>query len=291
MSVTLLLDLQNFAYRCRMSFGKPPPDGVAKSNFTFQFVRNLRALVETVKPDSLVLVKEGSPAHRYEIFPDYKGNRKVKTDDPEAEKKWADIMALKEEVDAALAFCTKNLEVTVLKHPKCEADDLIANIARSLAKEGRDSVVASNDKDFEQLLRESPRIRLYNYGTKEFTKVPEHDALVYKAIVGDKSDNIPGIPGYGPKKAMKLVAAIADGSFDVEHLPQKHYEVYQRNLKLVKFYELDQDEWRRVQADRGHFDPAACMIDFLMLDMPSLAQEPAYSKFCATMGTLKEAAL
>jgi len=286
----LLLDLQNFAFRCRMSFGKPLPEGV-KSNFTFQFLRNLRALVDNIKPTSLILVKEGSPEHRYEIYPEYKGQRKVKKDDPEAEKKWADIMALKEQVDDALKFVTKNLEATVLKHPKCEADDLIANIARALAKDGKECVIASSDKDFTQLLRESDRIRLYSFNTKEFVAKPDHDVLVYKAIVGDKSDNIPGIPGYGPKKAMKLVAAIADGSFDVEHLPQEHYEVYQRNLKLVKFYELNQDEWRRVQADRGHFDPGACMIDFLMLDMPSLAQEPAYSRFVDTFATLKQAAL
>ena len=286
----LLLDLQNFAYRCRMSFGKPLPEG-AKSNFTFQFLRNLRALVAEIKPTSLILVKEGSPEHRYEIYPEYKGHRKVKADDPEAEKKWADAMALKEEVDGALAFATKNLEVTVLKHAKCEADDLIANVARALAKDGKDCVIASSDKDFTQLLRESPRIRLYNFGTKDYVATPEHDVLTYKAIVGDKSDNIPGIPGYGPKKAMKLCAAIADGSFEVEHLPQEHYEVFQRNLKLVKFYELDQDQWRRVQADRGRFDPAACMIDFLMLDMPSMAEEPAYSRFVDTFGALKPAVL
>lgn len=287
----LLLDLQNFAYRCRMSFGKPPPEGAPPSNFTFQFLRNLRALVDTVKPTSVVLVKEGSPAHRYEIYPEYKGHRKVRADDPEAEKKWAEVMALKEQVDEALNFCTKNLEVTVLKHPKCEADDLIVNIARALAKDNRDCVIASNDKDFTQLLGESKHIRLYNYGTKEYVSPPDHDVLVYKAIVGDKSDNIPGIPGYGPKKAMKLAAAIADGSFDPQTLPADHLAVYERNLKLVKFYELDQDEWRKVQADRGHFDPAACMIDFLMLGMPSLAEEPAYSKFCDTMGKLKQAAL
>jgi len=286
----LLLDLANFAFRCRMSFGKPLPEGV-KSNFTFQFLRNLRSLVDTLKPTSLVLVKEGSPAHRYEIYPEYKGQRKVKADDPEAEKKFAEIMMLKEQVDEALNFALKNLEVTVLKHAKCEADDLIANVARALAKEGKNCVIASSDKDFTQLLRESEHIRLYNFGTKEFVAVPDHDVLVYKAIVGDKSDNIPGIGGYGPKKALKLCAAIADGSFDPGHLPQEQFEIYERNLKLVKFYELSKDEWRKVQLDSGKFDPAACMIDFLMLDMPSLAEEPAYSRFVDTFGALKAATL
>lgn len=284
---TMLLDLNNFAHRCRAGFTN---EGSA---FLFKFIRNLRALVAELKPTSLVFVKEGSPEHRYELFPEYKGNRRVKQDDPEVEKKWRELMELKEQVDDAVNFCLKNLEVTVLKHPKCEADDLIANIARGLAKEGKEVVVASNDKDFAQLLStdETGHIKVYDIGAKEFMTKPEHDPLVMKAIVGDKSDNIPGIPGYGPKKAAKLAAAIKDGLFDLEHLGQEHYDVYQRNLKLVTFLELKQEDWRRVQADRGHFDPAALMIDFVMHGMESLTEEKAYNRIVETFGSLKQAVL
>lgn len=284
---TLLLDLNNFAHRARAGFTN---DGSA---FLFKFIRNLRALVAEIKPTSLVFVKEGSPEHRYELFPEYKGNRRVKKDAPEVEKKWKDIMELKEQVDEAVSFCLKNLEVTVLKHAKCEADDLIANVAYALAKEGKDVVVASNDQDFKQLLAtdQTGKIRVYDTGKKDYMEKPDHDPLVYKAIVGDKSDNIPGIPGYGPKKALKLTKAIADGSFDVQHLAQEEYEVYDRNLKLVKFLELDQDQWRRVQADRGKFDPAALMIDLCMFNMESLAEEKAFNRLCETFGALQRAAL
>lgn len=283
----LLLDLNNFAHRCRAGFTN---EGAA---FSFKFIRNLRALVEAIGPTSLVMVKEGSPEHRYALYPEYKGNRRVKADDPKAQEKAMEIMALKEQVDEALKFCVKNLEVTVLKHPKCEADDLIANIARALAKEGKASVVASNDKDFAQLLfsDDTGLIKVYDTGSKSYVEKPAIDPLVLKAIVGDKSDNIPGIPGYGPKKAAKLAAAIADGSFDVQHLGQEHYEVYDRNLKLVKFLDLAQDDWRKVQAERGHFDPAAIMIDFHMLGMESLAEPKAYAKICETFGSLQEAKL
>jgi hypothetical protein len=137
-----------------------------------------------------------------------------------------------------------------------------------------------------------PHIKLYNYGTKQYVEAPGYDVLVYKAIAGDKSDNIPSIaPGYGPKKTMKLVEAIASGAFDVDHLPQEQHEIYERNLKLVRFFVPEANELRKLQLDVGHFDPAACMIDFLMLDMPSLAEEPQYSKFCATMGSLSQAKL
>jgi len=279
----MLLDLNNFAHRCRAGFTN---DGSA---FLFKFVRNLRALVAEINPTSLVFVKEGSPEHRYELYPEYKGNRRVKKDDPEAEKKWVELMALKEQVDEAVNFCLKNLEVTVLKHPKCEADDLIANVARALAKEGKDVVVASNDKDFTQLLGESPHIRVYDIGAKDYMPQPTVNVRVYKALIGDKSDNVPGVPGFGPKKAEK---AASDPNFDpVTALSPESLTIYERNLKLITFLELDQDSWRKVQADRGRWDPAALMIDFCMLGMESLAEEKAYNRMCETFGSLSQAAL
>ena len=279
----LLLDLANFARRTAHTV-------IANegSSFTFKFLRNLRALVAEINPTSLVFVKEGSPTHRYELFPEYKGNRRVKADDPEAEKKFQELMALKGQIDDAVNFCTKNLEVTVLKHAKCEADDLIANLARELAKEGKDSVIVSNDKDFQQLLGD-PHIRLYDTGKKEYVTTPTHNALIYKALLGDKSDNIPGVPGFGPKKAEK---AASDPTFDpATMLSADNLNTYERNLKLVKFLDLEKDEWRRVQCDIGHFDPAAVMIDFMMLDMPSMVETKAYNRFCETFGALKEAKL
>jgi 5'-3' exonuclease len=281
----LLLDLNNFAHRARAGFTN---DGSA---FLFKFIRNLRALVAEIAPTSLVFVKEGSPEHRYAIYPEYKGNRRVKVDDPEAQKKFTEIMALKEQVDEAVSFCLKNLEVTVVKHPKCEADDLIANMAKALAKEGKDVVVASNDKDFAMLLAQDDtgRVKVYDTGSKSYREKPTHNALVYKALTGDKSDNIPGVPGFGPKKADK---AASDPAFDpARALSAESLEVYERNVKLVSFLELNQDDWRKVQADRGKFDPAGLIIDFAMLGMESLTEEKTFQKICDTFGALEEAKL
>ncbi len=293
---TLLLDLNNFAHRARAGFTN---DGSA---FLFKFVRNLRALVAEIQPTSLVFVKEGSPEHRYELYPEYKGNRRVKKDDPDVEKKWKELMELKEQVDEAVQFCLKNLEVTVIKHPQCEADDLIANVARALAKEGKDVVVASNDQDFVQLLGDGyPQIRVYDTGKKAYTPTPlepaEHGSfalntkqlITLKALQGDKSDNVPGVPGFGPKKAMK---AATDPDFDpVTALSPESLAVFERNVKLVTFLELDQYAWRKVQADRGKYDPAALMVDFAMLGMESLLEEKAYNRICETFGSLKRAEL
>ncbi len=283
----LLLDNANFGHRCRAGMTN---EG---NTFTYKYLRSLRALVAELKPTSLVLVKEGSPEHRYELFPEYKGNRRVKADDPEAEKKFAELMTLQEQLTDAVNFCVKNLEVTVLKHPCLEADDLIANVARSLAKNGKDCVIASNDKDFQQLLSADPHIRLYDLGKKEYVTAPGYNVLIYKALLGDKSDNVPGVPGFGPKKAEK---AALDPLFDpATMLSPDSLNTYERNLKLLEFRILDavpiHKGWRAIQIDRGKFDPAACLIDFMMLDMPSMAETKAYDRFCETFGSLKAAVL
>ncbi len=312
----ILLDLNNFAYRCRLGVARPGGKSTNISteentrnpttSFLYMFVRNLRALVATFqesseKPCSLVFVKEGSPDHRHEIFPEYKAQRRVKVDDPKANEKWKEIMALKEQMDDAVGFCLKNLEVSVIKHPRLEADDLIANVARDLAKDGKNCIIASNDKDFEQLLGDGyPQIQVYDTDAKEFRSIPKsplnvEEALTtkqlisIKALMGDKSDNIPGVTGFGPKKALK---AVMDPEFDpVIALSADNLAIYERNLKLVRFYELNQDEWRKVQLDRGRFDPAAIMVDFVMNDFKSLLEQKAYDRFIDTFGALERAKL
>lgn len=297
----LLVDHNNLGHRCRVGLGN---EGSA---FLYKYLRTLRALVAEVGATQLILVKEGSPDHRYEVYPEYKGNRRVKPDDPKANEKWAEVMAFKEKLDEPIDFCLKNLEVSVLKHPKLEADDLIANLARHFASKGKDVVVASNDQDFVQLLGDGdPRIRVYDTGAKDFVVPPtvfslskgKSDGLqaltvkqliTFKALTGDKSDNIPGVPGFGPKKALK---AACDPGFDpATALSAESLATFERNVKLVEFKPLDDDGWRRAQLSQGRFDPAAIMVDFHMLDMPSMAAEPAYSRFIDTFGKLTRVTL
>lgn len=213
----------------------------------------------------------------------------MKEDDPKLQEKWAELMAFKEKVDEAINFALKNLEVTVLRHGRLEADDLIANYARFLADKGEEVVVASNDKDFVQLLSGAPEnIKVYDTGKKEFVTPPEYDPVVYKALVGDKSDNIPGVDGFGPKKAAK---AAADPSFEPDKLGQEQFEAYERNLKLVRFFDMSEDDWYRVEAMRGKWDPAALMIDFHTYGFASLTGDKTLSKFYDTFGGMTQAKL
>lgn len=284
MGKTLIVDFQNFAHRCKAGFSN---EGTA---FLFKFVRNLRALVAEHSPTSLVLVKEGSPAHRYELFKEYKGNRKIKEDDPKLEEKWKELMGFKEKTDEAIDFALKNLEVTVLRHPRLEADDVIANYARFLADKGEEVVVASNDKDFVQLLYRAPEnIKVWDPGKKAFIVAPEYDPVVYKALTGDKSDNIPGIQGFGPKKA---AFSAADPDFArTYHDLGEFSDEFRRNYKLVEFAQMRDEDWYRVEAQRGKWDPAALMIDFHTFGFASLTKDKTLNSFYDTFGGMEPAKL
>jgi 5'-3' exonuclease len=284
MGKTLIVDFQNFAHRCKAGFSN---EGTA---FLFKFARNLRALVAEHSPTSLVFVKEGSPAHRYELFKEYKGQRKIKEDDPKLQEKWAELMGFKEKADEAILFALKNLEVTVLRHARLEADDLIANYARFLAEKGEDVVVASNDKDFAQLLFEGhERISVWDPGTKAFVAKPTVDPLIVKALTGDKSDNIPGIQGFGPKKAL---AAAADPDFARTYADCGPFaEDFARNVKLIEFAKMADEDWYRVEMQRGKWDPAALMIDFHTYGFASLTKDKALQSYYDTFGGMEPAKL
>lgn len=280
----MLLDFQNFCHRTRAGFTN---EGSA---FLFKFIRNLRALVAELKPTSLVLVGEGSPTHRYEAYPDYKGHRRLKDDDKAFQEKYAELAEFKKAANGARDFCLKSLEVSFVSHAALEADDLIAGLALKLSGEGKQVVVASNDQDFRQLLGHgSPRIHVYDTGKKEYmTPVTGPDGrpltaeqhVTLKALLGDKSDNVPPVPGFGPKKALKAAAAGDLG------LVGETQEAFERNVKLVRFLEVTPEMYRRVTLDRGRFDPAALLIDLQMFEMHSLLEPKAYDRLVETFGSL-----
>jgi 5'-3' exonuclease len=284
MGKTLVVDFQNFAHRAKAGFNN---EGTA---FLFKFARNLRALVAQHSPTSLVFVKEGSPSHRYELYKEYKQNRKVKEDDPKLQEKWNELMEFKQKADEAISFSLKNLEVTVLRHAKFEADDVIANYARFLAEKGEEVVVASNDKDFAQLLWEGhENIRVWDPGTKSFMKRPDVNPMLLKAFMGDKSDNIPGIKGFGPKKAL---SAVKDPNFVKSYLENGMFaNDLNRNLQLIEFVNMTKDDWRRVEVQSGKWDPAALMIDFHTYGFASLTNDKTLQSFYETFGGMNSAKL
>lgn len=179
------------------------------TNAVYGFVQMVLPLLEAEKPDQvLVAFDPPGPTFRSEIDATYKANR------AEMEPELASQMDLARELVAALGLVS--LEV-----PGYEADDVIGTVARKAAERGDEVLIVSGDRDLVQLVGPQVRVLATLKGVKE-TKVYDEasvreeygvrpDQLVdIKALAGDTSDNIPGVPGIGPVGAGNLVQEFGD---------------------------------------------------------------------------------
>ena len=189
-------------YIFRAFYGLPPltaPDGTpvnAVYGFTNMFLR----LTTKIDCDyCLVLFDAKRQNFRNEIYPDYKGTRKETP--PELIPQFP---LIREAVNV--------LNISFLEQEGYEADDLIATFADKAVSQGLDVVVVSGDKDLMQLIR--PHIEFYDpmkdkFFTPEDVKekfgVYPDKVIEVQALSGDSIDNVPGVPGIGPKTAAQLI--------------------------------------------------------------------------------------
>ena len=113
------------------------------------------------------------------------------------------------------------MNLPVLTAPAFEADDVMATVAAAAESRGLNVLLATTDKDCRQLITD--RVRLFNlrkrveYGREELFAdwgVTPHQVVDFQALVGDSVDNVPGVPGVGPKTAAKLLAQFGNsGTF------------------------------------------------------------------------------
>ena len=174
-------------------------------------VNFLQRLLATHRPDYLGWVHDSGLSFRHERYPDYKATREKL-----GEELQADFDRGMERIGSLLDA----YKVPVITLKGYEADDVIGTMARLGVDAGLDVVVVSGDKDFQQLVR--PGVRLLNPGrggaaaveeqwvttenASERLGVPADRVTDYLALVGDSSDNIPGVKGIGDKTAAELVA-------------------------------------------------------------------------------------
>jgi DNA polymerase-1 len=167
---------------------------------TYGFARELLRIIEQEKPDYIAVAFDTGKTFRDQIFPAYKGTRAKMPDDLSPQMK-----RIRELVDA---FNIPRLEMEGF-----EADDVLGSIARSAAQEGLGVKIITGDRDLLQLVNERTTVYLagddQNYITDEDVVkklgVPPAQVVDYKALVGDKSDNIPGVMGIGEKTAISLL--------------------------------------------------------------------------------------
>lgn len=167
----------------------------------FGFARELMRIYEVEKPDYLAVAFDTGKTFRDDIYPEYKATRAKMPEDLRIQ-----IERIRQLVDA---FNIPRLEMEGF-----EADDVLGSAARWAAKQGLGVKIITGDRDLLQLVDNRTIVYLagdnQNYITSEDVKaklgvLPEQ-VVDYKAMVGDKSDNIPGVPGVGEKTAESLLA-------------------------------------------------------------------------------------
>ncbi|MEY4956969.1 MAG: hypothetical protein RL409_1226 [Gemmatimonadota bacterium] len=189
----------------------------------------LKRLLVTHQPELLGWVHDSGATFRDDLYPEYKATREKLTDELQA-----DFDRGLERINQLLAAYA----IPVLAVPGFEADDVIGTLARKGVDAGYNVVIVSGDKDFQQLVR--PGVWLLNPGrggpasveeqwvgvenANDRLGVPPERVIDYLALVGDSSDNVPGVKGIGEKGAQELIAqfgALEDILAHVQEITKK----------------------------------------------------------------------
>ena len=237
----LIVDGLNLYLRAFAVNGALNDNGVPVGGLT-GFLRSLAYAIREVNPTRVIIVYDGSGGsqRRRKLCPDYKSNRKP----GKRITRWDAFKNVTEEKEAMKIQFSRLLDyldflpVNVISIDRIEADDTIAYIAHTLMNE--DVTIMSSDQDFLQLVNEritvwsptkkkfyTPRMVINDYG------VPAHNFLMYKVLMGDKSDNIEGVKGLGPKKLPKIVPDLLthntlDLDFILEHAGKGEEPMHKR---------------------------------------------------------------
>lgn len=182
-------------------------------NFAEDYMRTVDSLRKSYKCEKIIITGDmGSSSYRKNLYPLYKQNRKDKFADQTPEEK-AQFEAFFAEVQDILSLYEDKEGFMVARFPGVEADDIAAYITRKRRVYGIEQIwLISSDRDWNLLVEEG--VSQFSYVTrKEFTVENWHEHYEWdrdsyisiKCLMGDSGDNVPGVPGIGPKKAASLV--------------------------------------------------------------------------------------
>jgi len=215
----LIVDALNTYIRCFAAVPTMNEDGEHVGGIT-GFLKSVGLAVRTFKPTRCILVFDGKGGsqRRRKLYPEYKENRKHMV----RLNRTYDFKDKKDEEEAmrwqllTLAHILTCLPVTVLAPPNVEADDVIAYSANLITERDGKAIVMSTDKDFLQLV--GSNIDLWNpikkkiYHPEQVVEeygIHPRNFAIFRALDGDKSDNIPGVKGVGRKSLVKKYPQLA----------------------------------------------------------------------------------
>lgn len=187
------------------------------TNAVFGFIHLLKKAVSQIEPDAMLVAWDaGKPTFRHEQFPDYKGTRKE----------------LDEELVIQMPIVREYLDeahITRYEQEGYEADDIIGSMASQTPD--MDTYILTSDRDMLQLIDPTTKVLLMKQGVSDLDVVDEKELearyglkpaqiIDLKGLMGDASDNIPGVKGVGEKTAMKLLKEYASVEGVYEHLDE-----------------------------------------------------------------------
>ena len=232
------------------------------------FLRSIAAVIRQHKPTRCIIVFDGKggSVRRKRMYPNYKANRANKT----AFNRYKEFASLEDEQQSMKRQFGRMIEylqclpITTLAIDNIEADDAIAYIANEIfTKQDNKATIVSTDRDFLQLVNDrisvwSPiKKKMYtpNVMREEFG-IDAKNYLLYRALTGDKSDNIPGVNGVGLKTMIRRLPIITENKqltveefveyasnvekkYKVHELIESNFETIKLNYQLMQLKDVD----------------------------------------------------
>ena len=285
-----LVDAYAFIYRAHFAFIRNPRINSKGLNTSaiFGFVNSLLEILEKEKPTHIAVAFDSKgPTVRVADFTEYKANREKQPDEITVS-----IPIIKKILDA--------LKITMLEVPGYEADDIVATISKKVPKDEYDVFMYTPDKDYAQLVTEN--VFLYKPSRKdkpseiwdvqkvldEFGIKRTEQVIEIQGLMGDSVDNIPGVPGIGPKTAQKLIAEfdnIENLLANTDKLKGKIKESLENNAENARIsrqlaelitdapVEIEEEKFIRQQPDKELLEQIFAELEFRNLSKRILGRE------------------
>lgn len=255
----VLVDGSSYLFR---AFYAPPHLTNSKGEATgavYGVINMLRSLINQYQPTNMVVVFDAKgPTFRNEMYSEYKANRPPMPDD------------LRGQIEP-LHKLIKAMGIPLISIPGVEADDVIGTLATTASKQGIHTLISTGDKDMAQLVDENTTLIntmtntiLDPEGVKEKFGVPPELIIDFLGLMGDSSDNIPGVPKVGEKTALGMLQGIGSINDIYENI-DKLATLSFRGAKSIGKRMLEHEEMARlsyklatikldVELDQGYSD-------------------------------------
>lgn len=209
-------------------------------NALYGFADFLIQLLENEQPSHIACAFDQNSGNcwRRKIFPEYKANREPAP----------------EELKRQFQYCRELVNLAGIAHyasDRYEADDIIGTLSRHLRKHGFNSVIVTGDKDLTQLVREgdlwwefAKNKRLDSKGVEKTWGVKPEQIACLLALIGDKVDNIEGIPGVGPKTAANLLVKFGSAEAVLENIDKIGEMKFRAAKRIQNLVNMHQDKVR-----------------------------------------------